>query len=64
MTTTQKAWIDGATYEELLRRWRMAPVGAPMFQGDTGDYYSKVIAEKRQAAGQEAHVAASKSIGW
>ena len=64
MTDQQKAWIDNATYEQLLGKWRMAPAGDPMFQGDTGDYYSKVMAQKREDVGPAAHVAASKSIGW
>ena len=48
MTNEQKKWIDNASYEELLERWRFAPVGVsnPLFQGDTGDYYSAVMKEK------------------
>ncbi len=57
-------WIDNATYQELLDRWRNAPAGDEMFQGDTGKYYSKVMAEKRDAVGPGAAVAASKAIGW
>ena len=34
-----KAWIDGASYESLLERWRNAPVGDPAFQGEAGRYY-------------------------
>lgn len=64
MTPEQKQWIDNAGYEELLRRWRFAPGGDPMFQGDTGDYYAQVMKRKRQEVGQEEHVRASKSIGW
>jgi len=63
MTDEQKAWIDAASYQELLQRWRNAPVGAPMFQGDTGDYYAKVMAEKKAKVGPDAAVAASKAIG-
>ena len=63
MTPEQKEWIDQASYEDLLRRWRFAPVGDPFFQGDTGDYYSKIMGELR-AADPAGHVAASKSIGW
>lgn len=64
MTDAQKEWIDTATYEQLLRRWRNARVGDSIFQGDTGEYYSKIMAAKRDQVGQAAHVAASKSIGW
>jgi hypothetical protein len=63
MTTEQKAWIDNATYFQLLERWRMAPIGDPMFLGDTGQYYSDTMKAKRAAVGQAEHVAASKAIG-
>ena len=49
MTPEQKKWIDEASYEDLLRKWRFAPAGDPMFQGDTGEYYSKVMNEQRSA---------------
>jgi hypothetical protein len=58
-----KAWIDGASYESLLSRWRNAPVGSPWFQGPIGDYYARVMSERRNANPEE-HVRASKSIGW
>ena len=61
MTPAQKKWIDEASYEQLLEKWRFAPAGDPMFQGDTGDYYSNVMKQKRETAN---HVQASKSIGW
>lgn len=64
MTAEQKEWIDNASYEELLRKWRFAPAGDPFFRGEAGKYYTKKLAEKKQEVGQEAHVAASKSIGW
>jgi hypothetical protein len=59
-----KNWIDNASYEQLLSKWRMASAGSPFFQGETGDYYSKVMAEKRKSVGNAEHVRASKSIGW
>lgn len=64
MTDKQKKWIDDACYENLLYRWRFAPVGDPMFQGDTFEYYIKVMAEKKREVGNAGHVAASKTIGW
>lgn len=64
MTDQQKEWIDNADYESLLRRWRNAPSGDSIFQGDTGKYYQEVMAEKRKAVGNGAHVQASKNIGW
>lgn len=64
MNDTQKAWIDNASYEQLLSRWRFAPVGDPVFQGDTGDYYAKVMREKKEQVGGAEHVRISKAIGW
>ena len=63
MTKEQKEWIDNATYEQLLKRWRFSAAGDPMFQGDTGRHYGRVLREKRSADPGE-HVRASKSIGW
>ena len=59
-----KQWIDNASYEDLLRKNRNAPVGDKFFQGEIGSYYLKVMAEKRELVGNDAHVAASKNIGW
>lgn len=56
-----KRWIDNASYEDLLYRWRFASLGDPMFQGETGDYYAAVMKEKRLSVD---HVQASKNIGW
>lgn len=58
------AWIDNASYEELLRRWRFASFDDTIFHGDTGDYYAKKMKEKQIEVGHDAHVRASKSIGW
>jgi hypothetical protein len=59
-----KQWIDNASYEQLLSKWRNAPSGDPYFQGETGDYYAEVMKRKREEVGNAAHVAASKAIGW
>ena len=58
-----RAWIDNASYEQLLFKWRNAPAGDPWFQGAVGDYYARVMKERRNADPAE-HVRASKSIGW
>ena len=58
-----KAWIDAASYESLLSKWRFAASGSPWFQGEVGEYYAKKMAERR-AADPDAAVEASKSIGW
>lgn len=59
-----KQTIDSMSYESLLSLWRNAPVGSPYFQGETGDYYSAVMKQKRIEIGNAAHVQASKDIGW
>lgn len=64
MTNEQKAWIDAASYEALLSRWRFAPVGDPFLQGEAGQYYKEVMSRKRNEVGDDEHVRASKAIGW
>lgn len=61
MTPKQQEWIDKASYEQLLEKWRFAPVGDPMFKGDTGDYYIDMMRHKKE---NYDHVQASKNIGW
>lgn len=64
MTEEQKNWIDNATYEELLSKWRFDPVGSSWFSGDTGEYYAKIMQEKRSAITDKDKAATSKRIGW
>jgi hypothetical protein len=63
MDKKMKEWIDNADYQQLLARWRGAPSGSPWFQGEVGDYYSKVMAEKK-AKLPDNGVQASKNVGW
>lgn len=58
----RKADIDAMSYEELLRLNRFAPIGAPYFQGESGEYILRRLRELR--IGGADHVAASKKIGW
>lgn len=65
LTEDVKAAIDAKSYEQLLERWRNAPLGDLMFQDETGEYWSKRMTKLRDEEGGLArHVAASKSIGW
>ncbi len=64
MDAEAKKRIDDMGYESMLSLWRGAPSGHPMFQGETGDYFAKVMAEKRARVGPAEHTRASKSIGW
>jgi len=59
-----KSWVDSASYEDLLRRWRFAPVGDPVFQGETGKYYAEVMWRKKAELSAGEQVRASKNIGW
>lgn len=63
LTNENKAYIDGLSYEQLLRRWRFTPVGDKWFQDETGTYWGKRMAELRTQDNAR-HVSASKSIGW
>lgn len=63
LTGTIKTQIDGMSYEDLLRRWRFALPGDPIFQGDSGKYYADRMA-KLKDGDPGAAVAASKRIGW
>lgn len=42
-----KKWIDDSTYEQLLRTWRFARVGERLLEGETGEYFAKVMNLKR-----------------
>jgi hypothetical protein len=57
-----KAWIDSASYEDLLRKWRTAPAGDPFFQGKMGDYYSVVMSERRAQVGPDEAARISKFL--
>jgi len=61
-----RAWIDAVSYETLLRKWRFTPSTDqdPMFIGNLGDYYAKVMVAKRDALSPEAAVSVSKHVGW
>ncbi len=58
-----RKWIDEASYEELLYKWRYAPVGSPYFVGEVGDYYSKKMAERRSEIGDAEAARVSKRLG-
>jgi len=62
VTSEQKQWIDNASYEELLSKWRFAPSGDPMFEKPDGDYYKEVMQKKRKALSREDRVATSKRV--
>jgi|WetSurSiteA1Bulk_404760.scaffolds.fasta_scaffold00038_3 hypothetical protein len=57
-------WINNASYEDLLRKWRFEPAGSNWFIGEIGDYYEKVLIEKSRKLPVHEIVKVSKSIGW
>lgn len=59
-----KAWIDTASYEEMLNKWRFEPSGTPWFQGEVGIYFDEAISKKREEIGEEAAIRANKNVGW
>jgi hypothetical protein len=46
MQQEEKSQIDAMSQEEMARRWRFSKAGDPLFQGDTGEYFTKVFKEK------------------
>jgi len=61
LTDEVKEKIDSLSYAQLLSRWRFSPSGDPWFQGETGEYWGKRMAELRDTVD---HVSISKQIGW
>jgi hypothetical protein len=65
LTDDIKCRIDAMSYDQLLHGWRFAPIGDPMMQDESGDYWAQRIKETRaRPGGDEAHVRASKAVGW
>ncbi len=57
-----REWIDNASYQNLLSKWRSAPAGDPFFRGEIGQYYSKVMNEKKAQLASGEAVSISKAI--
>lgn len=64
LTKENKKTIDSLSYEQLLSRWRFAPMGNCWLQGETGDYWSSAMNKKKKEIGQTEAVSISKNIGW
>jgi len=64
MTESQQQWIDNASYQTLLGKWRNDLAGSPWFEGDVGEYFSKVMNEKKDKLSHSEQVRASKNVGW
>jgi hypothetical protein len=63
LTKENKDYIDSLNIEQLLYKWRFAPIGVPWFQGDTGKYWSDKMFNLRNQSNND-YVNALKSIGW
>ena len=60
MYAEDKKRIDEMTQEEMCRLWRFsAPGEEPLFQGETGNYFTKILREK---GGFTPKI--SKKLGW
>ena len=64
MDEATKATIDGMDYEGMLRRWRFAPAGDPMFQGEPGEYFLARMVKMEGELPKGEHVLISKRVGW
>lgn len=59
-----KAFIDNSSYYTLLKKWRFADLGDPIFTGPLGEYYQTVMFDKRDKVGGDEACQISKAIGW
>lgn len=57
-------WIDAATYEDLLRKWRFAKVDDPIFVGKEGKKFRDKLNAKREELTQQEIEEISKRVGW
>ena len=57
-------WIDGATYGQLMWRWRRAPANDWMLSGETGEYFLHRMMARKKEVGQEEHDRLSAAIQW
>ncbi len=58
-----KQWVDSATYEMLLVRWRDLPFDDPFFF-QLGEYYLQKIVDKRSEVGEEEHKKVLSRLSW
>ena len=59
-----KDWIDSASYETLLSKWRFARCPDPFLQGVVGEHLKEVMFRKRDALEPGEAARASKSVGF
>ena len=59
-----KAFIDAASYEQLLQMNRYEPLGSPWMCGEVGQHFSHRFEELRSTMTHGELVGASKAVGW
>lgn len=64
MTDKAKQDIDDMDYTNMLTLWRYASIGHPYFIGEQGEYFNKIMKEKREKITDGEHTRISKQIGW
>ncbi len=64
MEEAMKERIDNMSLYDMLYQQRFAPFGDPLFTGNVGIYFAKVMQAKRNAAPDSEWTRISKSIGW
>jgi len=62
LTENIKQQIDKMTYSQLLYKHRFSPIGDPLFEGESGEYFAERMKELR--IDDENHSKVSKEIGW
>lgn len=64
LTPEVMAEIDSMSYEEMLRLWRYAEVGHPLFAGEVGGYFGDKMWEKKAKVSLKDRSMISKKIDW
>jgi len=68
MTDKLKTEIDKMSFSDMLKMWRHAPFDSEeakkFMHGETGNYFSSVMENKKSALKDGEHVTISKEIGW
>jgi hypothetical protein len=56
--------IDDMSFEDMLYHWRFDEPGNTLFQGEIGDYFTKIMQEKQNKLAEGEFTLISKRIGW
>ena len=64
MTTELKQKIDAMSVEDMLRKSRFAPLGDPLFTGESGEYFFRAMNKKKDALPEGDWSRISKCVGW